>query len=315
MRALAPIVVAGAAVCAIAQEQPPARFGVNVEGIRVDVQVMRRGRPVAGLASGDFELRDNGVVQKIESVTRDDIPLDLLLVLDASASVAGEPHRALSEAARIALEALATSDRVSLLTFTHRLSAAGPLSSDRGAVLAAIDSMGASGATSLFDAVYAALVLREGSPRRALVIVFTDGHDSSSWLAPAAVLDVAKQTDAVVYGVTLAPPESVRSETVARSGPELLAGPLIVTRPSGQQEPPPFLSEIASMTGGRVLHASNPAKLRGLFEQAVREMKTRYVLSYTPRGVTREGWHTLDVRLVGRTADVTARRGYFVPAH
>jgi Mg-chelatase subunit ChlD len=188
VRGVAPILVGGAAVCAIGQEQPPARFGVNVEGIRVDVQVTRRGRPVAGLRASDFELRDNGVVQKIDSVTRDDIALDLFLVLDASASVAGEPRRALSEAARMALEALATSDRVSVLTFTHRLTAATPLSSDRGLVLAAIDSMGASGATSLFDAVYAALVLREDSSQRALVIAFTDGHDSSSWLAPSAVL-------------------------------------------------------------------------------------------------------------------------------
>jgi hypothetical protein len=42
-------------------------------------------------------------------------------------------------------------------------------------------------------------------------------------------------------------------------------------------------------------------------------MKTRYVLSYTPRGVAREGWHTLDVRLTRRAGDITARKGYFVP--
>lgn len=313
MRSLGLIVVAGAVVCTNAQEQPPARFGVAVEGVQVDVQVMRRGRPVAGLGATDFELRDNGVVQTIASVTRDDIALDLFLVLDASASVAGELRRALSEAARIVLETLATPDRVSLLTFTHRLTEAAGLSSDRGAVLKAIDAMGASGATSLFDAVYAALMLREDSPRRALVIVFTDGYDSSSWLPPSAVVDVAKQTDAVVYGVTLASAERVRGETVARSGPELLAGQMIVTRSAGRQEPPPFLGEIAAMTGGRVLHASNPAKLRGLFEQAVREMKTRYVLSYTPHGVAREGWHTLDVSLTRRAGAITARKGYFVP--
>jgi Ca-activated chloride channel family protein len=268
---------------------------------------------VAGLTASDFELRDNEVVQTIASVTRDDIPLDLFLVLDASASVAGELRRALSEAARIALETLAPPDRVSLLTFTHRLTEAARLSSDREAVLKAIDAMGASGATSLFDAVYAALMLREDSPRRALVIVFTDGYDSSSWLPPSAVADVAKQADAVVYGVTLAAAERVRRETVARSGPELLAGQMIVTRSAGRQEPPPFLVEIAAMTGGRVLHASNPAKLRGLFEQAIREMKTRYILSYTPHGVAREGWHALDVRLTRRAGDITARKGYFVP--
>lgn len=312
MRSLALAALAGTVLCASAQQTPP-RFGINVDGVQVDVQVTRRGRPVAGLGAPDFELRDNGVVQRIDGVTREDVPLDLFLVLDASASVAGEPLRELSNAARIAAQALAPSDRIALLTFTHRLDEAARLSKDRGAVLAAIDGMGASGATALFDAVYAALLLREDANSRALVIAFTDGHDSSSWLLPSAVLDVAKQTDAVVYGVTLAPKEPARAASVARSGPDLLAGQLIISRPAHPYEPPAFLEDVASVTGGRVFHTANPRKLRDLFEQAVREMKTRYVLSYVPQGVAREGWHALDVKLTRRAGDVTARRGYFVP--
>ena len=300
-----------ATLVANTQEQAP-RFAVAVDAVQVDVQVTRRGRPVAGLTAADFELTDNGVAQRIDSVTREDVPLDLFLVLDASASVAGQPLRELSNAARIAVEALGSSDRISLLTFTHRVNQAARLSTERGPVFAAIDGMRASGATSLFDAVYAALVLRNDAASRALVIAFTDGHDSSSWLPPSAVLEVAKQTDVVVYGVTLAPKEPASGISLARSGPDLLTGRVVVSTALRTDEPPAFLDDISSITGGRVFHTENPRKLGDLFRQAVREMKSRYVLSYTPRGVAPGGWHSLEVKLTRRTGDVTARRGYFV---
>jgi Ca-activated chloride channel family protein len=233
-------------------------------------------------------------------------------VLDASASVAGQPLRELSNAARIAADALGSSDRISLLTFTHRVSLAAQLSTDRGPILAAIEGMRAAGATSLFDAVYAALVLRSGATSRALVIAFTDGYDSSSWLPPSAVLHVAEQTDAVVYGVTLAPREPARAPSFSRLGSDVLTGRAVVSTALPTDEPPAFLDEISSITGGRVFHTANPQKLGDLFRQAVREMKSRYVLSYTPRGIERGGWHSLAVKLTRRTGDVTARRGYYV---
>lgn len=307
------MVLAAAAVGAAGQEQRPA-ISVKVDGVQIDVQVTRRGRPVAGLRLDDFELRDNGVVQRIESVTRGDVPLDVFLVLDSSRSVEGERLEALAAAARIAVNTLAPQDRIALLTFSHRLSGPARLSSERAAVLTAIDRMTASGATSLLDALYAALVLRDSSPYRALVIVFTDGHDTSSWLPPSAILDVAKQTDAVVYGVTLATAQPKRDPIILPpTGAELLAGVVVPPGPTGRGQATSFLQELAAVTGGRLLDTAEPRRLRELFAQAVREMKTRYVLSYTLEGVPRAGWHALTVNLTRHKADVAARRGYVVP--
>ena len=307
------VVMLAAALTVHAREQAP-RFAVDVEGVQVDVQVTRRGRPVAGLTPNDFELRDNGVVQTIETVTREDVPLDLFLVLDASASVAGGPLEALSNAARIAVQTLARDDRAALVTFTHRVREAAPLTPDRTAVLTAIAGMKASGATSLLDALYATMVLRDSSPRRVLMLVFTDGYDTSSWLTPSAVSELARQTDAVIYGVTLTPPDPPHGVSIQRTGPPLPAGASQVITAPRPYEPPPFLNELAALTGGRVFHTSSPRKLQELFGTAVREMKARYVLTYTPRGVAREGWHTIQVRLARKRGDVTARRGYFVPS-
>jgi VWFA-related protein len=308
------IIVAVAAAGAARQERPPT-FSVQVDGVRVDVQVTRRGRPLAGLGREDFELRDNGVVQTVDSVTREDVPLDLVLVLDTSGSVAGERLEALAAAARLAVNTLQPQDRIALLTFGHRLSGPARLSSDKAAVLAAIDRMpAASGATSLVDALYAALVLRQASPHRALIVVFTDGYDTSSWLPPSAVLNLARQTDAVVYAVALADSEPTRDSLIAmRSGSELMAGGVASPKPPSRAAAPDFLEELTAQTGGRVLGTSEPRKLRNLFSQAVRDMKTRYVLSYMPQGVKRDGWHALTVQLTRQKAEVTARRGYFIP--
>jgi VWFA-related protein len=129
---------------------------------------------------------------------------------------------------------------------------------------------------------------------------------------PADVREVAKQSDVVVYAVTLAP-EQPHPRALARSAPDLLAGRTVIAVPTPREAPPTFLDEITSLTGGRLFSTADPRGLQELFARAVREMKTRYVLSYTPQGVTAKGWHALDVRLTVRSGDITARRGYFVP--
>ena len=67
-------------------------------------------------------------------------------------------------------------------------------------------------------------------------------------------------------------------------------------------------------TGGRHWSATSDRQLRELFTSALEEMRARYLLSYTPRGVVRPGWHELRVRLKNGRADITARPGYFVAA-
>ena len=309
------LVLLGAVLLDAQSQEPRPTFTVKIEGVQVDVLAAARGRPLVGLGVDDFVLRDNGIVQRIDSVVREDVPLDVFLVLDTSASVIGEPLEALADAARMVVDGLSPRDRIALLTFGHGLTGFGPLTSDKTVVQKAIDGVRASGATSLVDAVYAALALRNTSATRALVIVFTDGRDTSSWLLPSTVLDVAWQTDVVVYSVALAPPEPAKADmAISLWGQSRMTSISVAPRGTERDQPPAFLEELASITGGRLLRTGSPSKLREAFAQALREMKTRYLLSYTPQGVEREGWHTLDVSLTRLNADVTARRGYFVPS-
>jgi VWFA-related protein len=189
------------------------------------------------------------------------------------------------------------------MTFTERISRASPWQSDRGPVRETIDRLRADGTTSLFDAASAALLQRDPEAgRRNLVILFTDGADTASWLPDAAALDLARRTDAVVYCVAFDREGDPGLSLKYRSGIRIAPHQPIISSAD-------FLAELSSRTGGESLGTTVPT-LRKVFQRIVQDFRTRYVLTYVPRGVPESGWHPIDIQIKGRRAHVTARRGY-----
>jgi Ca-activated chloride channel homolog len=299
--------VALLAVTTLASPAVPAgqTFRAAVDAVRVDVLVTDGGRPVGGLAARDFELRDNGVLQELDAFDVEDVPITLMLVLDVSEIVKGEPLEQLRGAVGAADDALSAGDRLSLLTFSDRLELRASVSEDRALVRSSARGVEAGGATALYDATLAGLLMRPRIGGRIMMLVFSDGGDTSSWLDPRTVIEAAQRSDVVVYGVTLRPQVEQRDAREARQNrlerDWFEVAPAIFGRH--------FLPVLAEDTGGAVLVAEGE-RLRDTFVRVIREFKSRYVLSYTPRGVGPSGWHSIDVRLKTRRAEVTARRGY-----
>ena len=103
MRPFAPLLLA----VVLASSSPLAQtFRSRADGVRVDVLVTQNGHPVRGLRAADFELRDEGVLQRIALVDVDKIPLNVVLILDSSGSVGGEPMNFIRSAARGFVRAL-----------------------------------------------------------------------------------------------------------------------------------------------------------------------------------------------------------------
>ena len=283
------------------------RFKTSAEAVRVDVLVKVGNRPLGGLTAADFDLRDRGVPQHIYSVSFEDVPLSVMIALDASDSLKGQAIHDLRDAASAAAGLLRPDDRAALLTFTHRLSLHTPWTNDHAQIGAALVNVEPSGATSLHDVAYTALTLKDDQPGRALVLLFSDGHDTASWLPGVSVIEAAHRSEAVVYAVGLTSPY-VRAPGYRldfRSGPQ----------PAPENMAPrvlaePLLPALADQTGGKFLTTDRSDKLRETFVQIVNEFRTRYLLTYTPRGVDVGGWHPIDVRLKGRRGTITARRGY-----
>ena len=267
------------AVLTVTAQQPT--FSSRVDAVRVDVLVKDRGQVVRGLGPQDFEVRDEGVLQEIDLVRLEQVPLNVVLGLDVSQSVNGERLDHLLTAGNALLDRLNGEDRAALLTFSHAVRLRQELTREIPRVREALDAVTPQGLTSLVDGTSAAIALSGSDVGRSLLIVFSDGVDTSSFLSSDVVLQSARRADVVTYGV------AVRSRIS-----------------------PKFLKELGEVTGGSMFEIESTKDLSQTFLRILDEFRQRYLLSYTPRGVATSGWHRLDVRVKGRRATVSARAGY-----
>jgi VWFA-related protein len=276
---LALAILSAAAVTASSMQTPV--FKTRVESIRVDVLVTANGRPLRGLGPLDFEVRDNDVLQTVDYAAFEEIPLNVVLALDTSASVKGDRLDHLGAASSAVLDGLESDDQSALVTFGQGVVVRSPLTPDHARTRLALDSIEPGGDTALVDAAYAGMVLAEADVGRGLLLVFSDALDVNSWLQEDSVLDIAKRSDVVAYGVT------------ARS-----------------RARPEFLEALGEVTGGDLVEIESPRDLRQTFLSILGEFRHRYLVSYSPRGVARGGWHRLEVKVKRRGARVKARPGY-----
>jgi VWFA-related protein len=216
----------------------------------VDVLVLDNGRPVTGLGPADFEIADNGVPQQVDFVSFEQIPLNVVLALDLSDSVAGERLEQLQDAGRAVLDGLAKNDQVALVTFSNVVSLGAPLTTDVSTARTALAEAYGFGETSLVDGVYAAMMVGESDVGRALLIIFTDGLDTASWLQADAVLESAKRSDVVVYSAAI--------DTAVGA---------------------PFLRELSALTGGTLYRIESTKDLRATFLRILEEFRHRYLVS------------------------------------
>ena len=179
-----------AAVAVIGADQQPV-FRTAVDVVRIDVSVMNGLNPVAGLTKDHFVVTDNGVPQALDSVSLDNVPLNLMLVLDTSGSLAGERLTHLIEALNGLVKSLRADDAASLITFSEPIRLAMKTTKDRAPLVAALSGLVADGATSVNDAIFFALQLRpaDASESRPVLLLFSDGRDTSSWLGSDHVID------------------------------------------------------------------------------------------------------------------------------
>jgi VWFA-related protein len=306
--ALLLVAAAETAFAASPQAPPPPVFRVSVENVYVDAFVTRHGQPMEGLRASDFEIKDNGVVQAPELLGKDAPPLSAILAFDTSGSVAGRKLAALRAAAGAFLDGLRASEKVGLLAFRQEIEWLVPPTDDRAAVRAALGRLKAGGATSMLDALYAAILL-PGTQTRSLVVLFSDGQDNLSWLGESEVRQVAERSNALVCVVAVRPPEM---PNVTESGPTSY---FLSRRAREALREPRYirgLRAIADATGGRLWWAESLAELTSTFAAIAVAMNERYVLRYEPRGVVRAGEHRIEIRLRGKKGDVQARHGYWV---
>jgi VWFA-related protein len=289
------------------QPPPPAEptFRTRTSGVRIDVLVTDGDRPIPNLTAADFELTDSGVAQQIEVITLRDRPVDVIIVLDTSASLGEDGLRHLLGATDTLLGSLTDNDRAALVTFSRGVMMRSALTSEHDRVRDMLKGLTAEGATSVIDATYAATTLRTQADRSALLLVFSDGVDTTSWLRPEKVLETARRFSIVPYAVVVGEAASTIAEAPATDP----------RRPPEPREPidatDSFLRDLVVTGGGLFMPAAETGQLERRFAEALDNFRQRYVLTYTASGVDAGGWHPVAVKVKGRYR-VRARPGYLV---
>jgi len=293
-------------------------FRSGVDAVVIPVSVRSGNKPVTGLAAADFELRDNGVVQELQNVAAEKIPIDVTLLLDLSSSVDGPMLQRLKTAVADTAALLRPDDRIRLVSISQVLREVFDLRPKAGAM--PLDSLSAEGATSLYDGLAVTMMRPTDIGRRQLIVAFTDGRDSTSIVDQSTAKAIARLTDAVVDIVV---PITQRADVTRRlsqragGAPDSLAGAANVTingqGPGGVAPDgvPPILSEIVAPTAGQVLTLGPNDNISRVFRSVLDEFRATYVLQYAVRGVEPSGWHEVDVSLRKHGKyDIRARKGY-----
>ena len=292
------------------------RFQSAVDVVTVPVAVTTSNRPVAGLTAADFALTDNGVRQTIEAVSVETLPIDVTLLLDASSSVRGALLNRLKAAVTSTATLLTPADRLRLIAVQNVVHEVLPW--QPGGRTPDLSGLAASGSTSLYDGLAAALMQRSPPDRRQLIVTYTDGIDTSSVMSPANVTAIASRTDAVVHVVLIIEDlSSLRGNRMA-SGIVGLGGRISSVSPglstADEQQLPPVRhmhDVVTGPTGGQVFPVDQQDPIGRAFSDAIRDFRTSYVLRYTPEGVAADGWHSIAVSVTrAGKFDVRARRGY-----
>ncbi len=146
---------------------------------------VRQGREaIRGLSQADFEVLDNGVPQEVTLVGVERTPVNVVLALDLSGSVQGTRLTQLRAAGARLVELLAPGDAGALVAFTELVTIRSGFTDAKAVLLQALETPSAGSDTALRDATYAAPRPRRVRPGRPLVIVFSDGADTASFLSP-----------------------------------------------------------------------------------------------------------------------------------
>jgi len=228
----------------------------------------------------------------------------VIFTFDVSESVEGQRLSDLRKAAQSVLNGLKGEDPAPLVTFSAVVVRACEATVEHARVSAALEQVKTSGGTALVDAVYAGMTLGSADTSRVLMIAFSDGLDISSWLAPETVIRAARRSDVVAYVVTLGGRGRRLFQERARA--EYEDG---MKRALDSWR---FLREVADVTGGTVFDLDSTRDLEGAYARILAEFRQRYLISYMPRSVSKDGWHKVEVGIKGRRgAAVKARSGYY----
>ena len=274
-----------------------AQFKVDVHLVRLLVNVKNpAGDLVGSLDPKEFTVFDNGVEQTISVFERYTTqPLSVALLVDTSGSTAKDLRYEVTSINKF-LRALFgegnEQDMASLYSFNDSATLLSAFTRRQKRIEDQLRFLKPEGGTSLYDALYFASRDLQGREGRHVIVVVTDGGDTTSIKKFKDAVEAVQRADAVMYPIVVVP---ITNDAGRNLGGEHA------------------LQTLASDTGGRWFDPTVGEQLDRAFADILRDLRSQYMIGYYPRGQTIDAprFHTVRVEL--KRADLRAftRTGYY----
>lgn len=271
---------------------------VNVRLVNVFATVTdAHGAPVAGLHKEDFKVLEDGVEQSIRVFDKEsEMPLSIVMGVDTSESTRRDLRLETASAKRFAQSIVRPRDRLAILQITENVDQLTRFTSDMRAIERSIDRLEVGAGTSLYDAIYLGSEMLLDHQGRKVMVLITDGGDTTSKTSYNNALRRAQEAEAIVYSIIVVP-------ITADAGRNL----------GGEHA----LIQIAKDTGGKYYYAEGIEQLDRAFQQISEELRTQYMIAYYPsRRISASPFRRIQVQVAkadpeGTSLKVRHRAGYY----
>ena len=296
------------------RQVPQASGTVKVQTTLVNVFATVRDKHngiISDLTKDDFKIYEDGTEQKVAFFAKEsDMPITLAILMDTSGSMYNIMDAEKDAASRFVREIMRKKDEAVVISFDTDVNLLADFTEDPAELARAmrraavnVDASGAGGTpgtvsspgggTNLYDAVYLAChdELSTEAGRKAL-IVLSDAEDTGSKLSLDQAVESAQRSDAVIHVILIQDPGAISGVGGA------------------------VASQMARDTGGRVIAVRNDKSLEKAFDEISEELRSQYVLGYTPTNQDRDGtFRKIKVEVSRPDSKILARRGYYAPGH
>ena len=280
------------------QREDGSTIHVNVRLVNVFTTVTdARGAPISDLSKDDFKVFEDGIPQTISVFDREsELPLSVVLAIDTSESTRRDLKLEVASAKRFVHSILRSQDRLSIFQISEDVLQLTRYTADMKSIEGAIDNLEKGAGTSLYDAIYLGadtLLNRQG---RKVMVLITDGGDTTSSASYNTALRRAQEAEAIIYSIIIVP---VAADAGRNTGGEHA------------------LIQISKDTGGKYYYAESIEQLDQAFRQVSQELRTQYLIAYYPnRRVSDSPFRRITVEVnkkdeEGQPLQVRHRAGYY----
>lgn len=276
----------------VAAQQPTFRSSTQVVSLFATV-LDAQNRLVPDLTQDDFQVLDNDKPQQLTVFQSENQPITVVVMLDTSASMTGS-IQLLKQAAEQFIVRLLPEDKGAVGAFNDKIELSAQFSNDRDQLVTEVRDLDFGNGTRLFDGIAEGLNQLQGVDGRKVILVFTDGDDTSSRVGRGTILDRARAEEVMIYAIGLQS-EYFDGQRTVRSRPDSA------------------LRRLADETGGGYFELKQTSDLGPTFTRVAQELHSQYVLGFEAQQLDGKV-HKLTVKMKQAGMTARARRSYVASA-